>query len=527
MPKVFVIGLDGADPRLIEKWKDDLPNLKDMMKQGAYGILESTVPAETCPAWSCFCTGKNPGSIGVYGFVQLDRSGTLKLVDSKSVQSEAIWDHLGQYGKRVAVLNVPVTYPPSVVNGFMVSGIPTPVGRRDYTFPGTLAMELDELVGGYEVDVMWAAPERGGEEEFLKQVSIVHSKRLTATRYLMRRYNWDFFIVVFRALDLVQHHFWHYMDPASPEHPSREDHRVSKYENVIKEWYARMDESIGQITEMLDDKTYLVIASDHGFGCARSCFLVNEWLKDQGLLRLERENKHVSDWNRSAMLRARDLVLGLLGPALTRKLLRVVPVSLQTRGTTSGAVRRSIDGFLRDIDWTRSRAFAIGGNSARFYLTLNDKPFQAHRSEREYEDLRREIAYKLSEIKETDKRERFSCKVYTKEELYWGKHADVAPDLAVEFFVDDLKCTATLELGTDPLAGYWTKPFVTGTHLREGVWLIRGPNVKNKRIDARIMDLAPTMLRMFDVHIPDDMDGRVLEEIFDKTGELEEEKESS
>lgn len=63
MAKVVVIGLDAASPHLIRQWQDYLPNLTAIMKNGVSGILESSDPPDTCPAWHCFATGKEPGEI--------------------------------------------------------------------------------------------------------------------------------------------------------------------------------------------------------------------------------------------------------------------------------------------------------------------------------------------------------------------------------------------------------------------------------------------------------------------------------
>ena len=69
MNKFAIIGLDCADPKLIfEEFWDELPNIRKLAQSGSYGKLESTIPPITVPAWMSMVTGKDPGTLGFYGF---------------------------------------------------------------------------------------------------------------------------------------------------------------------------------------------------------------------------------------------------------------------------------------------------------------------------------------------------------------------------------------------------------------------------------------------------------------------------
>src|SRR5215831_12839140 len=111
-PKVLVIGLDGATPQLIERWIEDLPNLRSLSANGVHGIAESIVPPSSVPAWQCFATGKNPARIGLFGFATIDRQHHL-VKRSLDSSSGLVWDACSKNGLRVGVFNVPGTYPPS------------------------------------------------------------------------------------------------------------------------------------------------------------------------------------------------------------------------------------------------------------------------------------------------------------------------------------------------------------------------------------------------------------------------------
>ena len=77
MTRVFIIGWDGATFDLIKPWVADgkLPNIAEVLENGAHGELGSTLPPMTFPAWSSFMTGKNPGKHGIFDFTRL-RPGT-------------------------------------------------------------------------------------------------------------------------------------------------------------------------------------------------------------------------------------------------------------------------------------------------------------------------------------------------------------------------------------------------------------------------------------------------------------------
>ena len=93
MSKVFILGIDGGSLKLIEQWQDELPNFREIMKNGVYGELESTIPPVTCPAWPCMFTGKNPAKLGIYGFMALPdyEHDRVRLYSSLDYLSQSLW----------------------------------------------------------------------------------------------------------------------------------------------------------------------------------------------------------------------------------------------------------------------------------------------------------------------------------------------------------------------------------------------------------------------------------------------------
>ncbi len=154
MPKVICIGLDGATFDLIKPFiaQGQLPTFKKLMDSGAFSELRSTVPPVTASAWSSFMTGKNPGAHGLFDFMQRrDKSYDLAPVSALDRDGKAVWDLMGEAGKKVIVMNVPVTWPPQPVNGQLVTGMLTPRNAENYTYPKELADELKSAIGEYIV----------------------------------------------------------------------------------------------------------------------------------------------------------------------------------------------------------------------------------------------------------------------------------------------------------------------------------------------------------------------------------------
>jgi predicted AlkP superfamily phosphohydrolase/phosphomutase len=154
--KLLVLGLDGATFDIIDRLGDDhLPYLKGIIAGGVRGLLESTFPPVTGPAWTAFATGKNPGKTGVFGF----RSRTAKdnfnmkmVTSTKFRQAGTWWDYLSDVGIKVGIWNYPVLYPPYPINGFMVGGFGCSP-NDEFTYPRELKETLLDVCGDYTIDI--------------------------------------------------------------------------------------------------------------------------------------------------------------------------------------------------------------------------------------------------------------------------------------------------------------------------------------------------------------------------------------
>ena len=486
--KAMVIGIDSASPVLIEKWKDTLPNLRSIMDHGAYGVLKSIVPPESVPAWQCFATGKNPAKIGLFGFSYIGRDRKLKH-GRTTPDIGCFWDICSNRGLKVGVFNVPGTYPAYPVNGFMVCGFPVPT-RAAWAYPKTLMKRLDKAVGGYEIDVPVTKPSdlKGGEEAYLPQVDRLHTKCLEAAKALLGWFHPDVFMMTFQGIDLVHHDFWRYMDDQN-----------SPYRNVLRDWYVKMDHAVQELRQFATADTNLLLLSDHGSAPASAALYVNEYLAENGMLKT---NNHVKQ-SGEVLTRFRSWLLRNLSPETIARVYKISPSFISKRLTLSGSIDRVLQNLIDNISWDETKCFSTGGHQAHFYITNQNGDVAQS-------ELRDKLINMMGQLIDPTTGEKVRPIFHLREDTFKGPFQDEAPDLCVELYSGDEKIQISPRLGTGKL---WSlSPHFSSIHTREGFWALAGPNVKQGlRLDAGLLDLAPTLLQLLGFEGSSDFDGKILD----------------
>ena len=506
--KVLVIGLDGATFDLIRPWAmaGHLPTLSRLMSQGASGELQSTIPPMTAPAWTSFITGKNPGQHGLYDWIYRHEDGyAVSPVTARHCTEPTLWSLLSSAGLRVCVFNVPMTYPPQPVNGLMISGLPAPSVRAGITYPPELLAEIEAQVGEY---LLYPDPGQAysdaGVDAFLRRLYRTAETRLKVLNYLRRREDWDFFMVVFNGTDTVQHAMWKFMSPAHPQHDPA---KARKYGSAILHYYQYIDQTLGEIVAGLDRDTVLILMSDHGAGPFHKFIHVNNWLRQQGWLRLKRGPK--------ARLKVVAFDRGFAPMKIYNLLMRFGLGSLKrevVRGRGQGLLKTLFLSF-DDVDWSRTAAYSLG-NVGQIYLNVRGRePQGIVEPGREYERLRDEIIARLQELKDPETGECVVQEVYRREEVYWGDKLEKAADIVfiptrMEYFG-----FGEYEFGSNEIIEP-VKRGISGTHRLNGILLLWGEPIRSGVVleDSHLYDLAPTILYLMNVAVPTDMDGRILSE---------------
>lgn len=507
--KLVIIGIDSATFDLINPMirEGKLQNLSSLIRNGTSGILQSTVPPVTPPAWVSFMTGKNPGKHGVFDFYVTPSHGYERPVwNSKFIKATTMWKIMSDKGLQAGLVNMPMTYPPEKINGFVIPGVQYSFdGIGEFSHPPELMREITELVGDYKV--MYGDLESlytSFLDRFLEEWRKIFEIRRKTILYLMENKEWNIFTAVFSSIDLIQHHFWKFSDTT---HPQYDPQLSPKYGQVISEFYERIDAVIGEILEHIDDKTAVVVVSDHGAGPEQEGFSLNTWLQREGFLHFRQSVSLL--WR----FRFPHLLYKLLKRMGSRSTSWTVPLD-QLKALHKAVDPREGLNVPFFIDWKRTLAFAGNHTEQGIYINLKGREHMGVVERgKEYEEIREAIINKLKTIRDPKDGNPLEMEIFKKEEVYHGPFTDEAPDIFV--VMKGGRCLMQKEIYHREL--FYRSNKTSGTHRMEGIFIIKGRGIKPALImeGASIIDLAPTILYMLGIPVPEDMDGKVMLEAFD------------
>ena len=355
---------------------------------------------------------------------------------------------------------VPQTYPPKPVNGFMITSFLTPSIESQYTYPDELKEEIKSIVGKYIIDCENFRTEN--KQELLDEIYEMTEKRFKVVKTFIKEKPWDFFMMVEMGPDRIQHGFWKYCDK---EHFKYEP--GNEFENAFIDYYRYLDREIGEVLELVDDQTAVIIVSDHGAKKMDGAINVNDWLYREGYLKLHEPPEGV--------IRFGDA----------------------------------------KVDWENTIAWGLGGYYGRIFLNVKGREDTGVIEPEDYEKVRDEIKAGLESIKGPDG-EDLATTAFRPQDIYKGIHVDEAPDLIVYF--DDLFWRSTGNIGHDSLHSFETEIGPDdAVHAQHGIFMMKGPGIPGgKKLEGlHIMDGAPTVLSLLGVPVPGDMEGK---SVLDKIG---------
>jgi predicted AlkP superfamily phosphohydrolase/phosphomutase len=504
--RILIIGIDGATWSVLDPLIGDgsLPNLGRLRKNGSWGGLCSTIPPISAPAWSSFMTGKRPGKHGVFHFTDLfgeKEPGDRKpqIINARSLKSSTLWDIMGHHGRKVAVINVPMTYPPRPVNGLMITGLLTPRSASVFTYPSELSRELTDYVidlgrfidkkpgqkGAFDPEA--AAPSLTLMQEFQDMLE----KRAVTSLHLMESWPWDTFVVVFTGTDRMGHYLWPYHRPVEATDPPG----IQKLCRAVHRYYARLDDVVGELVERAGPSVNVIVMSDHGMGPkATRRVHWNNWMLQQGWLAARpgsAQTTRPDGWFGRIRL-PRDRI---------ERVVRRIP------GLAKGRLVRSVwKSSFATVDVKESQAYCVPVFHSIMGIRINVEG--AGR-----EALRQEIMSKLMSVVDPESGEPVVEEIYRGEDYYHGPYANGSPDIIVSMKPDYL-CDHRLGHYSSIVTGVQLPD--GGSHHPEGIFVANGPDVKASSeplSGVKIEDVAPTVLYLMGLPIPSDMDGRVLTEI--------------
>ncbi len=619
--RVVVLGLDGMEPTLVEKYMQEgrLPNLSKLAAQGTYKRLGSTMPPLTPVAWSTFMTGCNPGKHNIFDFLAVDRRHYLPMLSSVHIgdvsrsikigkykfpigkpdvrllrKGRPFWKDLGDHGIFSSIIRMPITFPPEKFRGALLSAMCIPDIRGTqgtFSFYSTRSKKESIYEGGEQIhverkgDVIEShlvgpdnsmrvdnAPMRApftvklnkdgetaelrlcGESYTLKKgeytpwitfhfkvaplvkVNVICQFLLISTEPRFELYvtplqldpekpampishptvfstylaksqgpfatmglaedTWahnekilqdpnflhqceeadqerevmffdalektprGFVACVFDGTDRVQHMFWRYLDP---EHPAHEGFGDNRLKDAIPEYFKGIDKMVGRTMAKCEEEgTVLFVISDHGCKSFRYGVDLNRWLIDNGYMKLKE-------------------------PPAGKK-------------------------YLMTVDWSQTRAYALGLSGLYLNIAGRERDGIVHAGA-EADALRDEICEKLGGLVDPRHDNAVAInKCYNAMKSYVGPYKENAPDVLVGYN-DGYRVSWEAAIGdvTDNVfndnAKAWSGDHCIDPSIAPGIMFC---NRKVSGKAPRIMDMAPTILELFGVKPPKQMDGQAL-----------------
>ena len=333
------------------------------------------------------------------------------------------------------------------------------------SWPSYYSVYLQKLIGDFATlglaEDTWALNERVIDEEaFLKQTLELHQEREAMFFNALKKSREGVVACVFDGTDRLQHMFFRYLDD---KHPANKGKDVVKYKDTILNMYKQADGMVGRIMDMLEPGEHFMVISDHGFSSFRRGININTWLRDNGLLYLKNDKSLSGDW-------------------------------------------------FENVDWLRTKAYAFGLGGIYINKAGREGNGIVGKGE-ETEAVKRTIIDGLHGLRDEEYGDVAINDIFDNAKLHpSGPYRDNGPDLIVGY-------NRGYRASWEGAVGRVTASVITdntkswsGDHCIDPR-LVPGVLFSNRRIDAEspaIGDLAPTILNLFGVDVPDHMTGKVL-----------------
>ena len=272
--RLIVISLDGVPFSLI--------NAKDFQLQTPFMRLAfqkkppirmySTLPPLSSVAWSTYMTGKNPGQHGIFGFV--DRSLkplTPILPNRRSIAAKSLWKFFSEENKKVLIINVPMTYPPEVVNGILISGF-LGVSPEKSIYPHHLHTVLKNF--NYIIDVDRDEKDVNNPIHFVRRLKDAVRARFKLFIHFFKNQHYDFSHLHIMETDRLFHFHWNSVISDAD----------TELKSEIDDFFHIIDSGIEEVFSLLSKSDEMILLSDHGFCKSNYEIQINKILEDEGYL---------------------------------------------------------------------------------------------------------------------------------------------------------------------------------------------------------------------------------------------------
>jgi predicted AlkP superfamily phosphohydrolase/phosphomutase len=508
--RVLALGIDAADPELVEAFAraGTMPNLAALAGRGLQARTRSVDGFFIGATWPSLSTGVSPGRHGLHYLVQL-RPGTYAYYRPETGALEPyppFWTWLSRAGRRIAVLDVPLTRADPSINGMQI----VEWGSHDavhgfHTWPLSLEHDIRARFGEHPALSPCDAINRTtkGYTAFVNALMRGVQCKTDLTRHYLQQEEWDLFLQVFTEAHCAGHQCWHLHDAAHPGHDATIARATG---DPLKRVYTAIDHGIGDIINDAGDATIIVFAAHgmrHWFGAQ---FLLREVLIALGVT--QPEIRQEAPGLRSAVhIAARTAWQAL--PGGLRKALRPLRERLRGDDAISTLPGLGVD-VLRSACFPVHNGLAVGGIRLNLRGREPDGVLDADAAGTFCDDLRSALLEVIDERTGAPAVKR----VLKTADLYDGERVDHLPDLLVEWNDDSATGSTNVSggagahvrlrsprIGTVEGSNDYGR---TGEHRPDGFLIAAGPGIRTQRLErtVSILDLAPTLAALLGVTLP-------------------------
>jgi predicted AlkP superfamily phosphohydrolase/phosphomutase len=499
-PRILVIGLAEATLDLILPWAESglLPTFDRLRREGTFGTMRSDFPMITPQMWSTIFTGVNPGRHGIYDFWQRGHNGAFREVKGSHLKSRSIWQILSENKISCGIVNLPFTYPPENINGFMISGQDAPGAHPSIARPREIYHEITRKFGRYHLKDIFPGGRK--KSDYLTLIPEEVQRQTDILEYLLTGQTWDFFFTFHSATAMAQHYFWEDMTSQG---------NGNAFKNVVLEAYQSIDASLARAMKAAGDDTNVFVISECGAGPLISGVQLNTLLEKEGFLKRKKGKKKSDDSNsssRSLIARFRKAIQGKLPKNSFFWVNRYL-----------SAWKSWVQSYLSssDIDWEYTQVFSRG-KEGELYINLKGRdPHGIVSPGKDYDALCEKIKERLMSLIDPKTGLNAVERVVRREELYQGPYLEWAPDLMIFWRNGAYMPTENDKEKDSVFVTRWREYMdwpTSGSHRPDGFLFAHGPSIKpGSRIEGtRTWDLLPTWLHLLNQEISDDFEGKIL-----------------
>ena len=457
MGRIVVLGLDAFHEDLFEY----TPYLENLRQESVCGQLESTRPPVTAPAWATFQTGRFQGNHGIFDFVRYDEDFNLEFLDGSNLRTPAFYEYLAKEDFECLLFNLPFSLPARIEGDIIPSWL-DPEDRDP------VPSDLYEKYGIEPPDYPTLA---GSRTDRVQQIRESFEHNCEQFSSILEADDHDFYFQLVSATDWFQHNAYLALESGEESDLGQE----------ARDLLNRVDKYVASIDAALGEEDDLIIVSDHGFRRYEGQFHINDWLAREGYLvrgETKLSSKETTDNT--------TVGLGSVGRVLAGQEW-LYPILRPLKGWASKTLGIQVE-YESGIDMKSSDAYCLSKDECAIHVSDNVE------SERR-EELISEMVAKLDDED--------GVSATKASDVYEGPYASEAGDVLVE--------SQNLRVQRGPVGRVATSEPVA-YHSSHGIVMFASDQSSGTVQGANLVDLAPTILAVAGVPVPDDMEGSPIDE---------------